>query len=109
MPTFSLYLLGAPRVEREGVVVPLERRKALALLAYLAVTGECQRRETLAALFWPEAETSEARAALRRTLSVLNTALGGVGLDVQLLLDELFQLGSALLLSGRSCQRLEIS
>src|SRR5688572_24685821 len=82
MTFFSLFLLGAPRVEKDGVAVPLERRKALALLAYLAVTGECQRRETLAALFWPEAETTEARAALRRTLSVLNTTLGG-GLDVQ--------------------------
>ena len=80
--TYQLSLLGGPRLERAGQTVPIERRKALALLAFLALTGECQRRETLAALFWPEADSSEGRAALRRTLSVLNSALEG-GLDAQ--------------------------
>jgi predicted ATPase/DNA-binding SARP family transcriptional activator len=78
----QLSLLGGPRFERGGQAVPIERRKALALLAYLALTRESQRREALAALFWPEAETSEGRAALRRTLSVLNGALDG-GLETQ--------------------------
>lgn len=79
---FQLSLLGAPRLDRRGQAIPIERRKALALLAYLALTGGCQRRETLAALFWPEADGPEGRAALRRTLSVLNTGLEG-GLDAQ--------------------------
>ena len=35
----SLYLLGPPRVERDGAEVSIPRRKALALLAYLAVAG----------------------------------------------------------------------
>ncbi len=78
----QLTVLGGPRLERGGQTVPIERRKALAVLAYLALTRECQRRETLVTLFWPEAEGSDGRAALRRTLSVLNTALDG-GLDVQ--------------------------
>jgi predicted ATPase/DNA-binding SARP family transcriptional activator len=39
------------------------------------VTGEPQRRETLATLFWPDSSQSSARAALRRDLSVLNKAL----------------------------------
>src|SRR5579859_2349136 len=78
----QLSLLGSPRLERGGQTVPIERRKALALLAYLALSGESQRRESLAAMFWPEAETSEGRAALRRTMSVLNVALDG-GLDAQ--------------------------
>ncbi len=80
--SFQLALLGGPRLDRGGRAIYIERRKALALLAYLALTGECQRRETLAALFWPEADGPEGRAALRRTLSVLNAALEG-GLDVQ--------------------------
>jgi predicted ATPase/DNA-binding SARP family transcriptional activator len=78
----QLSLLGGPRLERGGQAVPIERRKALALLAYLALTGQYQRRESLAALFWPEADAAEGRAALRRTLSVLNAALDG-GLDAQ--------------------------
>ena len=80
--SFQLCLLGGPRFERAGQAVPIERRKALALLAYLALSGRPLRRESLAAMFWPEAETSEGRAALRRTLSVLNAALDG-GLDAQ--------------------------
>ena len=80
--SFQLSLLGGPRLDRGGRAIPIERRKALALLAYLALTGECQRRETLAAMFWPEGDGPEGRAALRRTLSVLNAALDG-GLDAQ--------------------------
>src|SRR5258707_7563905 len=78
--SYQLSLLGGPHLERGGQSVPIERRKALAVLAYLALTAESQRRESLATLFWPEAESSEGRAALRRTLSVLNAALDG-GLD----------------------------
>ncbi len=63
-------LFGAPQVTRDGVQVTFDTRKAVALLAYLAVTGRPQRRESLAALLWPESDQTRARAALRRTLSV---------------------------------------
>lgn len=53
----------------------MDTRKALALLAYLAVSGEAQRRETLAALLWPEYDHSHALGALRRTLTSLRRAL----------------------------------
>ena len=33
----ALYLLGPPRIERDGVVVKLDRRKPIALLACIAV------------------------------------------------------------------------
>ncbi len=46
------------------------------MLAYLAVTGHAQSREVVAALFWPEFDIDRSRAALRRTLSTLRTALG---------------------------------
>ena len=69
-------LLGAPRVEIEGAIVDVPSRKAVALLAYLAVTGG-QSRETLATLLWPDSDRERARTALRKALSVLNRELGG--------------------------------
>ena len=76
MPGVRLWLFGPPRLELEGRDIKLSRRKSLALLAYLAVTGEAQRRESLAALFYPDFDQGSARSALRRDLSELNTALG---------------------------------
>ena len=60
----------------------MDTRKAVALLAYLGVTGRPASRESLAALLWPEADGVDARGALRRTLSVLNSALDGIGLTI---------------------------
>ena len=54
----------------------VERRKSLALLAYLAATGQPHGREALAALLWPDADSERARAGLRRALVDLNAALG---------------------------------
>ncbi|MBA3337448.1 MAG: SARP family transcriptional regulator, partial [Chloroflexia bacterium] len=76
----ALLLLGPPRIERGGDPVELDTRKALALAAYVAVTRQRASRDVLAALLWPDSD--EARAALRRTLSVLNKALGEGCLDV---------------------------
>jgi DNA-binding SARP family transcriptional activator len=61
----------------------MDTRKATALVAYLAVTGQPQARDSLAALLWPDAATERARGALRRTLSTLRTGLGGDGLRVE--------------------------
>ncbi len=72
-------VLGAPRIERDGAVVAFDTRKATALLGYLAVTARPQRRETLAALLWPDADETRARSALRRTLSVIRKELGDLG------------------------------
>jgi DNA-binding SARP family transcriptional activator len=72
----SIQLLGPVKVEVGGAPLAVDTRKATALLAYLAVTGRPQSRESLAALLWPEANGADARAALRRTLSVLNAGLG---------------------------------
>ena len=63
-------LFGSPRVLREGQPLVFDTRKAVALLAHLAVTGTRHRRESLAGLLWPEADPTRARATLRRTLSV---------------------------------------
>jgi predicted ATPase/DNA-binding SARP family transcriptional activator/predicted negative regulator of RcsB-dependent stress response len=72
----ALYLLGLPRIERGGVPVEVNRRKAVALVAYLAVTGQGHPRDSLVNLLWPEYDSSRGRAALRRTLFTLRTALG---------------------------------
>jgi predicted ATPase/DNA-binding SARP family transcriptional activator len=78
----ALYLLGPPRIECDGVPIKLDRRKALALLAYLAVTGESHRRDSLVNLLWPEVDATRGRAALRRTLYALRKALTNVWLDI---------------------------
>jgi DNA-binding SARP family transcriptional activator/predicted ATPase len=72
----KLLLLGSPRLERENVPIELERRKALALLAYLAVTAEPQSRDVLATLLWPDKDETQAHAYLRRVLFTLKHALG---------------------------------
>jgi predicted ATPase/DNA-binding SARP family transcriptional activator len=82
MPEQKLFLLGPPRLERDGELVRINRRKALALLCYVAVTDQTHRRETLATLFWPDTATALAHSYLRRDLSVLNKELGPGCLDV---------------------------
>ena len=39
MSQWVLHLLGSPRLERDGTPVGIQRRKVMALLIYLAVTG----------------------------------------------------------------------
>ena len=70
----TISLLGAPRIEHDGVPVEVDTRKAVALAAYLAVTKQSHSRDALAGLLWPEYSQSRARAALRRTLSSLGKA-----------------------------------
>lgn len=72
----QISLLGPPRIERDGKPVEPDTRKAIALLAYLALTGQAQGRDRLAALLWPEADQERARGALRRTLSAVRAVLG---------------------------------
>jgi DNA-binding SARP family transcriptional activator len=76
MSRLALYLFGPPRLELDDGSVEIPRRKAMAMLAYLVVTGQPYSRDSLAALFWPELDQSRARADLRRTLSFLNRTLG---------------------------------
>ncbi|MFN2625877.1 MAG: AAA family ATPase, partial [Mycobacteriales bacterium] len=77
MATLDLTFFGVPRMHRDGQPVEVDTRKATALAAYLAVTGTPHSRDALAALLWPDYPQVRARAALRRTLSVLNKATGG--------------------------------
>jgi len=81
MSQLALYLLGPPRVERDGESLKIAGRKAVALLAYLAIAGErpagvSHSRDALATLLWPNSDQSHARGELRRALSSLRRSLG---------------------------------
>jgi predicted ATPase/DNA-binding SARP family transcriptional activator len=82
MARIEMFLLGSPRLEREGVPLQFDTHKILALAAYVAVSdlespGTPVGRESLVALLWPELEPGRARAVLRRNLSLLRSALQG--------------------------------
>ncbi len=80
--TLRIALLGPPRVEVDGRPLVVDTRKAIALLAYLAVASRPIARASLAELLWPEADPDGGRGALRRTLSVLRSGLNGGWLEV---------------------------
>src|SRR5690349_561445 len=82
MSRLALSLFGPPRIERDGAPVNTDTRKAIALIAYLALTRQPHSRDALAALLWPEYDQQHARATLRRTLSALNKALAGEWLQI---------------------------
>src|SRR5579871_6039947 len=77
-----LALLGVPSADVDGVPLAVDTRKAVALLAFLAIEGGTHNRDSLATLLWPDYDNDRARAALRRTLSTLRTALDGRWLEV---------------------------
>ena len=81
MTALKLYILGPPRLEDRGQTIALNLRKALALLVYLAVSGQPQSRDALATLLWPDSDQREGRARLRRTLHRLQQILGDTILD----------------------------
>ena len=81
MSRLALYLLGPPQIECDGVPIKTYRRKAMALAAYLATTGESHRRDSLVNLLWPEYDGARGRAGLRRTLYALRKSIGGAWLD----------------------------
>ena len=82
MARLYLYALGPPRVECDDQPIEIARRKALALLVYLVVTGQSHSRDALSTLFWPEYSQSRARAGLRRALAELKKTLGEGWLEV---------------------------
>lgn len=82
MAAVKLFLFGSPEIQINGSPVEVDTRKATALLAYLALTRETHRRDTLATLLWPELDQSHALAALRRTLSSLKKSIKDKCLDI---------------------------
>ncbi len=79
----SFELLGPPRILVGEDALEVDTRKAMAMASYLAVEAHQPTREEFVALLWPELDAERGRAALRRTLSTLRTAIGSVlGNDV---------------------------
>jgi DNA-binding SARP family transcriptional activator len=76
MTELSIHLFGHPEMRLGDALISVDTRKAIALLAYLTITGQGHSREALAGLLWPDYDHPNARAALRRTLSALNKAIG---------------------------------
>ena len=81
MAPVEVMLLGSPQVRRDGSPVAFDTRKALALLAHLALTDRARPRDVLAELLWPDHDAEHARGALRRTLSTLRGAVGAEAID----------------------------
>jgi len=76
MPSFQIFLFGSPQIKLDNEVVTFPRRKAVALLSYLAVTQKTHTRDHLATLLWPENDQTSARSNLRRILYMLRKAVG---------------------------------
>ena len=72
--SLQIYLFGAPRFAEGECALHVQRRKARALLAHLALNRQPQTRELLATLFYPESDN--ALAYLRRDLSEVRRQVG---------------------------------
>jgi DNA-binding SARP family transcriptional activator len=81
MANLKLFLFGQPRLEYQGEVLDVERRKALALVAYLAIAEQPQSRDLLATLLWPDLDQQHARTAMRSTLPSLTSLIPDGWLD----------------------------
>lgn len=75
MTDVHLYLFGTPHIEYEGHPVRIERRKAIALAAYLACAEYRQSRDLLADVFWPDLDREHGRSALRSALLALTSPI----------------------------------
>ena len=91
----------------EVIETLVSQPKRLAFLVYLALASPrgFHRRDRLVALFWPELDDERARAALRRSLHFLRSALGTdalvsrgdeVAVDTQVLESDVGELETAL-------------
>ncbi|HET9223672.1 MAG TPA: BTAD domain-containing putative transcriptional regulator, partial [Roseiflexaceae bacterium] len=76
MAQLKIYAFGPPRLERGEQLIDLGLRKALALIVYLAITGQPHSRDALATLLWPEGDQREGRGRFRRILYRVVEALG---------------------------------
>ncbi len=76
MVPLHLHLFGRFAAHLDGNALAFARRKSAALLAYLALHPGPHRRESLAALLWPDARGDDARLSLRVTLADVRKAAG---------------------------------
>ena len=78
MVSFSIRTLGFPEVRCDDRPRPLNLRKGLALIVYLAEAKGPVGRDAMATMLWPESPAELVRARLRRLLHRLQLALGDI-------------------------------
>jgi formylglycine-generating enzyme required for sulfatase activity len=76
-----LQFLGSPQLFLNDQPIATDRRKAIALLAYLAINDlgrppQRYSREALSALLWPDYEQAKAYSNLRRTIWEIRQVIG---------------------------------
>lgn len=76
MVDLVLRMFGPPRIERDGIVVHVGRRKAVAMLVYLSLTRRPRSRDLLANLLWRDLDQLQARSMVRNALKTLNLTVG---------------------------------
>jgi len=72
----ALNFLGPPQIHLDNEPLALDRRKMVALLAYLSIEHGSHQRTSLSALLWPDYEQSKAYKNLRQTLWEIQQVAG---------------------------------
>ena len=72
----ALHLLGSPTITLRGKRVEMGRRRAMALLAYLAVTDQGHSRDALIVLFWADSDPRRGRSNLRTSPAAIRRIPG---------------------------------
>jgi DNA-binding SARP family transcriptional activator/pimeloyl-ACP methyl ester carboxylesterase len=75
-PVLQLQVFGAPAAVMQGRETQLPLKRAVALLAYLALNIGPVPRAHLASLLWPEVDEARGRARLRRLIYTIEDAAG---------------------------------
>ncbi len=75
-PSLSVQLIGTPVVRLGATTLHFQRRRTLALFAFLVITNRPHLREALATLLAGDADPKAARHALRNALAELRELLG---------------------------------
>jgi len=81
IPSLHLYFLGPPQIKLNDQPIALDRRKIVALLAYLSVERGQHPRASLSALLWTDYEQAKAYKNLRQVLWEIQRTLGEDWLD----------------------------
>jgi DNA-binding SARP family transcriptional activator len=101
-------LLGAFALESDGIALAMpERRRACALLGWLALHPGVHPRSEVAGRFWPDVLDSSARKSLRTELVAVRRALGSAGEGVLVATrDTLGLVGDHVFVDAREFERL---
>ena len=75
-PNLALHFLGSPQLYLNNDRITIQRRKSLALLAYLSIEQGQHQRDILSSLLWPDYEQSKAFANLRNVLMDIQKSVG---------------------------------